>query len=184
MASAGGRGGRAHHGLEHTTAHRTSAGCQTGHVPTHAPAGYDCPFCRLVAGEDGDVNRQEDVVYQGNETTAFIAPKWWEGNPGHVLVVPDPHHENIYDIPREVLGAVYETAQLVARAVRASYGCEGTSTRQHNEPGAGQDVWHFHVHVFPRYAGDDLYANDARVRWASADERAPYAERLRASLGS
>ena len=92
--------------------------------------------------------------------------------------------ENLYEIDDDLLGAVYATARRVAIALREAYGCDGTSTRQHNEAGAGQDVWHFHVHVFPRYAGDDLYTRDAEYRWASAGERAPYAAKLRDALMS
>jgi len=67
-------------------------------------------------------------------------------------------------------------------AIKPSYGCDGTSTRQHNDSGAGQDVFHFHVHVFPRFTGDELYARDAECRWTSPEERVPYAERLREAL--
>jgi histidine triad (HIT) family protein len=121
-------------------------------------------------------------VYRGNGATAFIAPKWWDNNPGHVLVVPDRHAENIYDITADELGRVYAAAQLIATAMRASYGCAGVSTRQHNEPAGNQDVWHFHVHVFPRYAGDELYRNHDRTRWVDVAERAPYASLLREQL--
>jgi histidine triad (HIT) family protein len=68
--------------------------------------------------------------------------------------------------------------------IRETYGWDGTSMRQHNEPGGNQNVWHFHVHVFPRYDDDDLYLNHDRTRWPAASERAPYAERLRARLAS
>ena len=96
--------------------------------------------------------------------------------------MPDRHVENLYDITPQELGAVYATAQLVASAMRRAYGCQGTSTRQHNEPAGNQDVWHFHVHVFPRYDGDDLYLSHDRARWVGDAERAPYAERLRDGL--
>ena len=151
---------------------------------THAPRAYDCPFCALVAGGETPRTTQSDVVHRDDATTAFVAAKWWEGNAGHVLVVPNQHFENIYSIPDDVLAQVYATARRVAGAIRETYGCEGTSMRQHNEPAGDQDVWHFHVHVFPRYDGDDLYLNHGRTRWAAAAERIPYAERLRARLAS
>lgn len=151
-------------------------------MTSHAPAGYECPFCALVAGSDTELNARSDIILRDDHTTAFVSPKWWESCPGHVIVVPNEHYENLYEMPDESLGAVYAVAARVARALRASYDCEGTSTRQHNEPGAGQDVWHFHVHVFPRYAGDDLYLRDREVRWPSQAERVPYAERLRSAL--
>jgi histidine triad (HIT) family protein len=151
-------------------------------VHNHEPPGYECPFCRLVRGEETERNRLTDVVLRRSGTTAVVSPKWWESNPAHVLVLPNRHVENLYDADAGLLGEVYETARLVACAMRTVYDCEGTSTRQHNEPGGNQDVWHLHVHVYPRYAGDDLYLNHERVRWAAPEERAPYAERLRAAL--
>jgi histidine triad (HIT) family protein len=122
------------------------------------------------------------VVWRDEQTTAFVSPRWWPTNPGHVIAVPNEHFANLYDIPDDALGAVYSTARRVAAALKDAYDCDGTSTRQHNDPGAGQDVFHFHVHVFPRFTGDGLYERDAEYRWASPDERAPYAERLREVL--
>jgi histidine triad (HIT) family protein len=151
-------------------------------MPLHAPAGYSCPFCLIAAGGENEHNHRSDLVWTDGATTAFVSPKWWEKNPGHVIVVPNDHFENLYEIPEPALAAVYATSKRIATALKSAYGCEATSTRQHNEPGAGQEVWHFHVHVFPRYAGDDLYRNDAFTRWPEAGERAPYAERLRRSL--
>jgi histidine triad (HIT) family protein len=153
-------------------------------VHNHEPPGYDCPFCRVARGEDGRWNLAQDVVWRDAETTAFVAPKWWPRNAGHAIVIPNAHVENLYDATNEVLAAVYATARRVAIAIRETYGCDGTSTRQHNEPGGHQDVWHLHVHVFPRWVDDGLYARDAEQRWVEADERAPYAERLRAALAS
>jgi len=111
-----------------------------------------------------------------------MSPRWWPNNAGHVLVVPNDHVETLYGMSDGALGAVYGTARRVAAAMKASYGCEGTSTRQHNDPASGQEVFHFHVHVFPRFAGDALYARDGEYRWSSPQERAPYAERLREAL--
>ncbi len=110
---------------------------------------------------------------------AFVSPKWWEQNVGHVIVVPSAHFETLYEIPEDALAAVYATAKRVAVALKSEYGCDGTSTRQHNDAAAGQEVPHLHVHVFPRYADDLLYEHDRRTRWPDAGERAPYAERLR-----
>jgi histidine triad (HIT) family protein len=148
----------------------------------HEPPRYRCPFCRLLQGEESEHNRVDDVVWRDEQTTAFVSPKWWPENAGHVIVVPNRHVENLYAIDDELLGAVYATAKRIAVAMKAAYDCEGTSTRQHNEPGGNQDVWHLHVHVFPRADGDGLYARDLEARWVDAAERAPYAARLRAAL--
>ncbi|MGE3272031.1 MAG: HIT family protein [Chloroflexota bacterium] len=151
---------------------------------SHEPTGYHCPFCTIVAGHDqpDDFTKQEDVVYRDEAVTAFIAAKWWPGNPGHVLVVPNGHHENVYEMPDDALAAVQVAGKQIALAIRATYGCEGTSFRQHNEPAGNQDVWHYHLHVFPRYHGDDLYLQSGKARFTSPGERAPYAEKLRRAL--
>lgn len=75
-----------------------------------------------------------------------------------------------------------DLVQEVARAMRASYGCPGISTRQHNEPDGGQDVWHLHVHVFPRYPDDRLYESMPRVGFATPEERQEFAQRLQPLL--
>jgi histidine triad (HIT) family protein len=151
-------------------------------VEHHAPVGYHCPFCALVAGNESELNALSDVILRDGKTTAFVSPKWWASSPGHVLVVPNEHYEHLYEISADALAAVYVTVAAVARAMRSAYECDGVSTRQHNEPGSGQDVWHFHVHVFPRYVGDDLYRRDDETRWTTVEQRAPYAERLAAAL--
>ncbi|WP_205328022.1 HIT family protein [Glycomyces sp. YM15] len=88
------------------------------------------------------------------------------------------------DTPADAYRAVGELVREVAVAIRATYGCDGVSTRQYNEPAGNQDVWHLHVHVFPRYEGDRLYASKALPGWADAMERQVYAERLRAYFTS
>jgi histidine triad (HIT) family protein len=149
---------------------------------SHAPAGYVCPFCRLLRGVDTELNCAEDIVFRDEQTTALIAPMWWAANHGHVLVIPNLHVENIYAIDDALLGAVNATARRIAIALKEAYGCDGVSTRQHNEPGGTQDVWHLHVHVFPRYFGDRLYERHEETAWTTPAERAPYALKLRAVL--
>lgn len=148
----------------------------------HQPSDYDCPFCRLVRGDDDPINDARFVVYADDTALAFVAPKWWVNNPGNVLVIPKRHFENIYEIPDDILGHVYVICKRVAVAMRRAYRCDGTSTRQHNEPGGGQDVWHFHTHVFPRFLGDNLYLDDRKSRYVTAEERLVYVEKLRSHL--
>ena len=132
-----------------------------------------------MEGHDRYTNEQ-DIVYKNEYTTAFIAPKWWANNAGHILVLPNKHYENIYDIPDDLHAEVYKVVKLIATAIRSTYNCEGTSIRQHNEPAGNQDVWHFHAHVYPRYGEDKLYHNHDDAAFSDPDLRAPYAEKLRA----
>jgi histidine triad (HIT) family protein len=147
---------------------------------THQPENYNCPYCALVNGEGDEFSIKQDIVYQNEFTTAFVAPKWWVNNPGHVMVIPNKHVENLYTVSDDDLAEVYKTVKKVAIAIRSTYDCEGTSTRQHNEPAGNQAIWHLHVHVFPRYANDRLYQNHDNKAFMGAGARAPYAEKLRA----
>jgi histidine triad (HIT) family protein len=148
----------------------------------HAPAGYVCPFCLIVAGreEPPAATRQADVVYRDELVTAFVASDWRPNNPGHVLVVPNQHYENVYDLPFDEGAQIQSVVREVALAMKRAYGCDGVSTVQHNEPAGYQDVWHYHVHVFPRYVDDDIYRSPKQR--TTADERAPYAAKLRDAL--
>ena len=99
-------------------------------------------------------------------------------NPGHVLVIPNAHYENIYDLPVALGADIHACAKEIAFAMKAVYHCDGVSLRQHNEPAGGQDVWHYHLHVFPRYVGDNFSRSGFVV--TPEQTRAEYAARLRA----
>ncbi|WP_227991985.1 HIT family protein [Microbacterium sp. CBA3102] len=149
----------------------------------HEPDAYPCPFCGLQRGNFNERNRPSDVVAVTERAFARIAPKWWPGHPGAVLVIPRTHVENIYALTPEDSHAVWDLTQRVAVGIRSAYGCEGTSIRQHNEPAGDQDVWHLQVHVFPRYDDDDLYRRHDQSIWVAPNRRAPYAVGLRRALG-
>ena len=145
----------------------------------HEPPGYDCPLCTMIRGEDqpDPWTKQADVFYRDDDVIAWVNAKWWGDIEGNVVVIPTAHVENIFDLPDDLAGKIHRVARRVATAMMETYGCRGISTRQHNGPEGNQDAWHYHLHVFPRYARDDLYGQP--VRMVSAEERAPYAERLR-----
>jgi histidine triad (HIT) family protein len=119
------------------------------------------------------------VIFRDAVITAFIAGKWWRSNPGHVLIIPNQHIENIYDLPEDIGHRIFDVSKQVALALKQSYECDGVSTRQHNEPAGNQDVWHFHLHVFPRYDGDNLYLRHADTYWPELDEKVRYADKLK-----
>jgi len=148
----------------------------------HEPEDWSCPFCRLLRGEYWGRNSQEDIVVRHGGASAFMALHWYPNNPGPVLVVPDAHIENLYDLPPEAGHAVHDVVQQVAIAMRRSYDCDGVSTRQHNERAGSQDVWHYHVHVIPRYHNDRFYNSSRDREPAPEQDRASYASRLRATL--
>jgi histidine triad (HIT) family protein len=151
---------------------------------SHAPEDYDCPFCRVAQDRfDASVwTTADDMVFRGRDVCAFVSSSQFSTDPaypGHVLVIPAAHHENVYVLPDDVLARVGALRRRVSIAF-SRLGADGTSSRQHNEPAGNQDVWHYHEHVFPRFAGDRLYVQD-RVP-ADPSVRAARAETLRAAL--
>jgi histidine triad (HIT) family protein len=148
----------------------------------HQPINVPCSFCQFAHGEEPDEKKRSDIVFEDDDTMAFVSIKWYVNNPAHVIVIPKKHFENIYDIPNTLLGKTHITAKKIARALKETYQCDGASIRQHNEPAGNQNLWHFHVHVFPRYADDDLYKRHDEKRFVSVEERKPYADKLRKAL--
>ncbi len=148
----------------------------------HAPENYDCLFCKIAKGIEDEAiwNRQSDVFYQTEHITAMINPRWWPNNNGNVMIIPNQHIENIYDVPPETHTRIYEAARQVAIAFKQVHGCDGVSTRQHNEPGGLQEVFHYHLHMFPRYFNDYLYDLTHHHRVTTPAERLPYVEKLKA----
>ena len=109
----------------------------------------DCLFCAIVAGDIPSERVDED-----ERTVAFMDIN--PATPGHTLVVPRRHSQDLFDVPAEDLAACMATAQRVAGRAREALDAEGVNLMQSSGRAAWQDVFHFHVHVIPRYAGDPL----------------------------
>jgi histidine triad (HIT) family protein len=142
----------------------------------HQPKKYTCPFCQIIEGAK-DSMEDSDVIFQNEDVTAFLAKSRWEKNPFDVLIVPNRHIENLYDLPDELAPALQKATREVAIVLKDLTRCGGISTRQHNESAGDQDVWHYHIHVTPRYEGDHFY-EDQKIPFPES-ERMAVAERLR-----
>jgi len=135
----------------------------------------DCIFCKIVAGEI-----PATIVEQDERTIAFmdISP----ATRGHVLVIPREHATDVHAINPEDLAAVALTAQRVAAKALRNLGAAGVNLLNSNGPAAWQTVFHFHMHVIPRYDDDPL-----RLPWVPAagdmDEIAAAGEQLRGDGG-
>lgn len=116
----------------------------------------DCIFCKIVAGEIPSTILAED-----ERTISFM-----DINPatrGHALVIPRAHATDLLEIEPEDLSAVALAAQRLARHVKEGLGADGVNLINSCGADAWQTVFHFHVHVIPRYAGDPL-----RLPWVPA----------------
>ena len=109
----------------------------------------DCVFCGIVAG-----NEPAEVVAENERALAFM-----DINPatdGHTLVISKGHAEDIWDLGPEDGTAVWSLAREVAHAIRIGQQPEGLTLFQANAKAGWQDVFHFHLHLVPRWADDDL----------------------------
>lgn len=108
----------------------------------------DCVFCEIVSGE-----ADAQIVYADGMVTAFmdINPV----NPGHMLVIPNDHAASIRDVQDEVCGQMFVIGRDLNRALRKSdLRCEAVSMYLADGRAAGQAVFHAHLHIIPRFAGD------------------------------
>jgi len=108
-----------------------------------------CIFCRIVQKQI-----PASVVYEDERVLAFLDIK--PLSEGHTLVIPKAHYENIFDIPLELIEYVHGVTKQIAFAVKKVANANGISIIQQNGKAAGQDVFHLHVHVIPRYEGQKL----------------------------
>jgi histidine triad (HIT) family protein len=109
----------------------------------------DCIFCKIVAGE-----LPAEIVQEDEHTVGFMDLNPWTR--GHALVIPRRHSRNLYEIEDEDLDRTIESAKRLALMLRDRLGCDGVNFLNSCEPAAWQTVFHFHVHVIPRYEDDPL----------------------------
>lgn len=109
----------------------------------------DCIFCKIVAGD-----LPASIVDEDERTIAFmdIAP----ANRGHALVIPRAHATDLTEIGAEDLQATILAAQRLARQAKERLGADGVNLLNSCGEAAWQTVFHFHIHVIPRYEGDPL----------------------------
>ncbi len=109
----------------------------------------DCIFCKIVAGEIPSTRVHED-----ERTVAFMDVN--PGARGHLLVVPREHAADLHEISDDDLAAVARTARDMAAKAVDRLGAEGVNIIQNNGRAAWQTVFHYHVHVVPRWPGDPI----------------------------
>jgi histidine triad (HIT) family protein len=109
----------------------------------------DCIFCAIAAGEGPAEIVQEDV-----HTVAFMDINPWTR--GHALVIPRAHSRNLYEIADDDLARTMAAAKRLAVRMRDVLGCDGINVLNSCEAAAWQTVFHFHVHLIPRYEDDPL----------------------------
>ncbi|MCI5903222.1 MAG: HIT family protein [Blautia sp.] len=113
----------------------------------------DCIFCKIANGEIPAATIYEDEEFR---VILDLGP----ATRGHALILPKTHAANIYEMPDELVGKAMILAKKMAVRMTQALGCDGFNVVQNNGEAAGQTVFHFHMHLIPRYEKDG-----AMVSW-------------------
>lgn len=109
----------------------------------------DCIFCKIANGEITSATLYEDGDFR---VILDVNP----ASKGHALILPKKHADNLYALPEEAAAKVLVLAKNVAEKMEKALDCEGLNLVQNNGEIAGQTVFHFHMHLIPRYKGDNV----------------------------
>lgn len=113
----------------------------------------NCIFCKIAAGEIPSATLYEDEDFR---VILDIEP----ASKGHALILPKEHYANLYELDDELAAKAMILAKKMVTKLTEILGCEGYNVLQNNGPVAGQTVFHFHMHLIPRYKEDDV-----RIGW-------------------
>lgn len=109
----------------------------------------NCIFCKIAAGEIPSATIYEDEDFR---VILDIEP----ASKGHALLLPKEHYANIYELSDELASKALVVVKKVVTSMTRVLGCEGYNVVQNNGEVAGQTVFHFHIHMIPRYKEDDV----------------------------
>jgi histidine triad (HIT) family protein len=109
----------------------------------------ECIFCKIVKSEEGAYK-----IYEDDDVLAFldISPV----SPGHTLIIPKDHYENIFEIKSEILQKVISAAKMLTEIYMKKLNCTGINLVNANGKDAQQSVFHIHFHLIPRYPNDGI----------------------------
>ena len=126
-----------------------------------------CIFCKIVHKQ-----APSSIVYEDETLIVFLDIR--PLNIGHALVIPKAHYVDIFNIPEKELSQVHKVAKQVSFAIKKATNAAGISIIQQNGKAAGQDIFHLHVHVVPRFEGQKLprFSDLQEVERTKLDEMA------------
>jgi histidine triad (HIT) family protein len=130
----------------------------------------NCLFCNIANGI-----MEAATIFENSEFKVILDK--FPASKGHTLIIPKEHIENIYELDGETAGKLFALATLVANELKKVLNCDGMNILQNNGEIAGQTVFHFHMHLIPRYEGDGLKFNWETKQFTD-DELAQVAEAI------
>lgn len=109
----------------------------------------NCLFCNVAGG-----NMESSTIFENSEFRVVLDP--FPASKGHTLIIPKEHIENIYELDTESASRLFALATHVAKVLKNIYNCDGLNIIQNNGEAGGQTVFHFHLHLVPRYKDDNV----------------------------
>jgi histidine triad (HIT) family protein len=109
----------------------------------------NCIFCKIAAGEIPSA-----TIYEDNDFRVILDIE--PASKGHALILPKEHYANLYELSDELAAKALVVAKKVIAKMTEIVGCDGYNVVQNNGEAAGQTVFHFHIHLIPRYKEDDV----------------------------
>ena len=140
------------------------------------PMPIDCVFCRIV-----ERTSHAEILHENEAAIAILDTR--PIHFGHALIIPKVHCRTFLELPSDSAGGVMESARLVCRALVSSFQLEGFNIFCNNGEVAGQSIFHFHWHITPRYANDNIRF-ELKLKQYPDGEMATYANRIRAHIHS
>jgi histidine triad (HIT) family protein len=136
----------------------------------------DCVFCKIVAR-----SASAEILHENGDAIAILDTR--PIHFGHALIIPKKHCRTFLELPPDTMGGVMESMTLVCRALVSGFQLEGFNIFCNNGEVAGQSVFHFHWHITPRYANDNIRF-ELKLKQYPDGGMATYAERIRARIHS
>lgn len=132
----------------------------------------DCIFCKII---NGDIPSAK--VYEDEDVLAFLDLS--QVTKGHTLIIPKVHRKDIFELEPELAEKLFRNVPLIAKAIKKAFHPVGMNLLNSNSELAGQTIFHYHLHLIPRYGKDDTfsfsfqshmdeYSNEARAAMAKA----------------
>lgn len=133
---------------------------------------HNCIFCNIIAGEISSA-----TVYEDEEFKAImdISP----AAKGHVILISKNHYANLFELDENTASKALFAARKVAKAIKEELNCDGINLLQNNGEAAGQTVFHFHMHLIPRYEKDQV-----KIAWAHGKYEEGEADELAAAIAA
>lgn len=132
----------------------------------------DCIFCKISSGDIPSSTIYEDDNFR---VILDLGP----ATKGHALILPKKHFKNIFEMDDETASKIFVLAKKVACAMKKALNCDGLNIVQNNEEIAGQTVFHFHMHIIPRYKGDGQH-----ILWKPGTSDSETLKQLAAEIAS